>query len=281
MKKLIALTFLVFLLSGCASEAPPTVTPRPLPTAVPSTPGIAKTPPPRAIVLLELAQTTQPDGNIRATAKVATGSLGIGQAELAYPETMLLGETRRVQLMVSSAPQLTALTPVPAPAKTPDLPKVAYQVSGNIQLYPLMFAELRALNFDIEPKGRQRRSVEANKTAEWIWVVSPRTIGRHELAIEVSIPAVVDGVDSELTTDVLQNLPVTIQVQAPIVPTPTPVPLTTRITDSIVNNAGAIIVALIGLVGTVIGLVIKAKSDQAKAEQAKADASKPASKKKD
>jgi len=52
-------------------------------------------------------------------------------------------------------------------------------------------------------------------------------------------------------------------------PTPTPVPFGEQLGESIVNNSGAIIVALIGLIGTLVGILVKMRSDQDK------DAKKP------
>jgi hypothetical protein len=276
--------FLALLLSACAPAASaPTSQPAAAPTkAVSSAPASSSaassiaptrapvgpaapsaTPARSAITLNNLQQTKQADGTLRTTANVRVqDNLGVGQMDIASPDTMLMGESRTIRLKVSSADQLAGLTPIPAPGKTPDLPQFVLRFSGNVQLYPIMIAELRALFFDIDRQGPQRRDIKANEPATWDWIISPRSSGRQELSIEISIPALINGVYSEMNTNVLHNVPMVIQVQQ-LVPTPTPTPsLDTQIRDSIINNSGAIIVALIGLLGTLVGILYKMKTRQ-------------------
>ena len=276
MKKLVGILSLVLgLIAACAaptaapapSAAPPTAVAQPtgqpaLPTALapaPSRPPAGPTNSP--ITVVNLQQNRQPDGSIKTTAGVtAQENLGLGQMEIASPETMMMGETRTIRLRISPATSLASSTPVAAPGKTPDLPKFVYKFGGNVDLYPIMIAELRTLSFQVDKPGPIRRDVSPNIPVTWDWLVSPRSAGRQELAIEISIPAVINGVDSELST--LQDVSVAIEVQ---LPTPTPVPFGERLGESMVNNSGAIIVALIGLLGTLIGLLVKTRSDQNKA----------------
>jgi hypothetical protein len=210
------------------------------------------------IKVMDIQQNRQPDGSIRTTASVtAQDNLGLGQMEIASPDTMLMGETRTIRLRISPATSLASGTPIAAPGKIPDLPNFVYKFGGNVNLYPIMIAELRTLSFDVDKPGPIRRDVSPSVPVTWDWLVSPRSTGRQELAIEISIPAVINGVDSELST--LQDVPVAIVVQSP---TPTPVPLGDRLGESIANNSGAILVALIGLIGTLVGILVKMRSDQ-------------------
>jgi hypothetical protein len=275
MKTIIPIAILLLFLVACAAPAPTTapVTVLPQPTSAPAAHATATPPAPSPlapqtrlpsqptrspITIIDLNQTKQPDGSIKTTAQVTTqDNLGLGQIEVASPDTMLMGETRTIRLRVSPSQQIASSTPIPAPGKTPDLPAFVYKFSGNIDLYPVMYAELRTLSFDVDKTGPVRRDVTPGTPATWDWIVSPRSPGRQELAIEISIPAVINGVDSELST--LQDVPIAIQVESPV---PTPVPLSERIGESLVANSGAIIVALIGLVGTLVGILVKLRSDQ-------------------
>jgi hypothetical protein len=201
----------------------------------------------------------QADGSMLTTANVtAPENLGVGQMELGAPDAMLLSETRTIRLRLLPAQQFVSLTPVAAPGKTPDIPNFMYRFSGNVQLYPIMYAELRALTFDIDQKGPVRRIVESNKPVEWVWVVQPRAAGRQELTIELSIPMIVNGVNTEMSTNILQDLTVAIQVAAqptasPPLPTSTPRPITDRIGDSMVEHSGALLASIIGVLGALIG----------------------------
>ena len=279
MKSPIVLVLFTIFLAACAAPAPaPTKAPA-APTSVPvaaptatapratSAPAPAQSPigaavkttasapTPQAMAVQNVKQAKQPDGSILTTANItAPENLGIGQMELAAPDAMMLSETRTIRLRLSPAPQLVALTPVAAPGKTPDLPNFVYRFSGNVQLYPMMFAELRALTFDVDQKGPVRRIVESNKPVEWAWVVRPLAAGRQELTVELTIPMIVNGVNTEMSTHVLQDLTVAIQVAAqPTAPTQTPRSAADRIADSMIENSGALLVALIGVVGAIIG----------------------------
>jgi hypothetical protein len=275
--KLISIFCLVLVLvltAACAASPTPAPSTAPLtvvvqpssqpaaPTSFAPAPSLPPTGPTRSpITVINLQQNRQPDGSIKTTASVtAQQNLGLGQMELASPETMLMGETRTIRLKISPATSIASSTPVAAPGKTPDLPKFVYRFSGNVDLYPIMIAELRTLSFQVDKPGPIRRDVSPNIPVTWDWIVSPRSPGRQELAIEISIPAVINGVDSELST--LQDVPLAIDVQSPI---PTPVPFGERVGESIVNNSGAIIVALIGMIGTLIGILVKIRFDQDKA----------------
>jgi hypothetical protein len=245
--------------SSAASVAPTKAPVGPLsPSATPARSSIA---------LTNVQQNKQPDGSVRTTAKInVQDNLGVGQMDIASPDTMPMGESRTIRLKVAPAEQFAALTPAPAPGKTPDLPQFVYRFSGNVQLYPVMIAELRALAFTIDRTGPQRRDVKLTEPVTWDWIVSPRSQGRQDLSIEISIPGVVNGVYSEMSTSVLQNIPVAIQVQPPAptaTPIPTPAPgLDAQVRDSIIANSGAILAALIGLVGTLVGIFIKMKFGQ-------------------
>ncbi|MBI4788515.1 MAG: hypothetical protein HY782_15900 [Chloroflexi bacterium] len=265
MRKLVALVSLAILVSGCAA-APTGVRPTaaPQPTARPpaTAPSGTPEPTPNPITVKNVQTQKQPSGEIRTTAQVSTqDNLGLGQIEVYSPDRMALGETTAIRLRISPAPQLASSTPVAAPAgKTPGLPSFVYRFSGNIQIYPLMIAELRAITFAINPPGPQQRQMAATTPVEWSWLANSKTGGRQALGIELSIPAIVNGVSADLSTSVLQDIPIIIEVDAPATQTPAP-DFWSDVAKSIANNSGAILIALIGLAGTVIGLLVKARSD--------------------
>ncbi|MBI5651327.1 MAG: hypothetical protein HZC40_12940 [Chloroflexi bacterium] len=277
MQKIFARFLVLIFAAACAAPraAPkPTAAPAAAPTSARATPAPSArtaTAPPGSpqptragITVKDVTQKKNPDGTTNTSANVATENLGIGQIELAAPDTMLFDETRSIRLRLSPAQQLVALPTISAPAKTPDLPNFTYRFGGNVQLYPVMFAELRALNFTMDQKGALRRNLEANKPVEWVWVIKPLSAGRQELTLELAIPTVANGIASEMTTNVLQNLPIVIQVAAP--PTPQviatqPAPsLADRLWDSLIGEFGALIVAAVGAVGTFIGWLIKSRA---------------------
>jgi hypothetical protein len=279
MQRLVMPILLLIVLSACAAPAPtarpatsapaaqPTNAPKPTAVAAPkatespkapigpAAKGTAPAPTTQSMSVRDVKHARQPDGSVVTTANItAPENLGVGQIELASPDAMLLNETRTIRLRLSPAQQLVSLTPVAAPGKTPDVPNFVYRFSGSVQLYPVMFAELRALSFDLDQKGPVRRVVESNKPVEWVWVVQPRAVGRQELTVELSIPMIVNGVNTEMSTQVLQDLTAAIQVAAqPTAPTPTPRSIADRVSDSIVEHSGALLASVIGVFGAILG----------------------------
>ncbi|MBI3913347.1 MAG: hypothetical protein HY327_04070 [Chloroflexi bacterium] len=263
MKKLFAIIFLaVIFLSACApaasspTAAPPAPTSAPKATQAPAA-TVARTAtaqPNTALVVQNSKNEITAQGN-RVTGDILTDEkLGVGQMGVDYPVTMQLGESRSIVLKIAPSAQLTSLRTAPAPGKTTDLPDLVFRLSSKVDIYPVMFAELRAVNFDFSPKGVQRRLIQQNQEMVWSWNIASQAPGAQSLSLELSIPIIVGGNASELS--VLQNLPFAINVLAP-----PPLSLTDQILKSLADNAGAILVALIGLFGTVIGLRAKARAD--------------------
>lgn len=260
----------LLLLAACAPTSTPAPTPAaptralPQPSATraalpPATSGPSGTPAP--ITITGVTKETQSNGEVRTTARAAAeGDLGLGQIEVASPERMGLGETRTVRLRISPAQQLVASTPVAVPASTPGLPGFVYKFSGNVQLYPVMLAELRAVTFAVAPTGPQRRDLLSSSTVEWSWLVNSKSAGQQDLSISLQVPAIVNGVPSELGTNPLEDIPVTIRVDAAPVNN-SPASLWETAMKSIADNTGPIVIALIGLVGTMIGILIKSYYD--------------------
>jgi hypothetical protein len=278
MQKIFAAFLVLIFAIACAPPraAPqPTTVPAAVPTRAPAATSASSartaTAPPGSpqptragIAVKDVTQKKNPDGTTNTSANVTAENLGIGQIELASPDAMLFDETRSIRLRLSPAQQLVALPTISAPAKTPDLPSFTYRFGGNVQLYPVMFAELRALNFTMDQKGALRRNLESNKAVEWVWVIKPLAAGRQELALELAIPTIVNGAASEMTTNVIQNLPIVIQVAAP--PTPQviatqPAPsLADRLWDSMIGEFGAMVIAAVGALGTFIGWLFKRRA---------------------
>jgi hypothetical protein len=60
-------------------------------------------------------------------------------------------------------------------------------VIENIRVSPLMAAELRGSEFDIDPTGRQDQIVPPSGFSEWKWSVIPRSSGEQTLRFVVYV----------------------------------------------------------------------------------------------
>ncbi len=254
MKIFPAILLAIFLTACQTSPQPPTASPRP--TSGVSSTAVPRTPVPNTALDVKNVNQTKQANEVTKTASITTAqNLGIGQIDLSYPETMIVGESRAVHLRLSPAQQLVSSSKEPAKNKLPNAPNFVYKFSGNVDLYPVMNAQLIALGFDVNPSGRVQQVVDNTSPANWSWVIKAIEAGQQELSLNISIPAVVNGVDSELSKT-LQDLSIVITVQ------PKPVSLTDQILQSIANNSGAIVVALIGLLGTIIGIIVKRRAEK-------------------
>jgi len=234
----------------------PTNTSAALATTAPKTPQPGSPAPSNSLDVANVKSNKQSNGDITTSASISTQqNLGVGQIDLSYPETMLVGESRTVHLRLSPAQQLVLSSKETPKKNIPNAPNFVFKFSGNVDLYPVMNAQLIALGFDVNPSTRVQQLVDTASPANWSWVIKAKEPGRQELALTISIPAVVGGADSELSKN-LQDLAIAIQVA------PQPVSLTNQIMQSIANNSGAIVVALIGLFGTILGIIIKLRSDK-------------------
>lgn len=254
MKIFLAILLATFL-AACNANPVPNV---PSPTAVPAsgpTSAPTSSAPNAALDVKNINQTKQAN-EVTKTANITTAqNLGLGQIELSYPDTMLVGESRTVHLRLSPAQQLVTSSKEAPKKNLPNAPNFVYKFSGNVDLYPVMNAQLFAIGFDVIPPGRTQQLVDTSSPANWSWVIKAKEPGRQEMALTISIPAVVNGEDSELTKN-LQDLSIVIDVKAQ------PVSLTDQILNSIANNSGAIVVALIGLFGTIFGIIVKMRADK-------------------
>lgn len=261
--KILLTVLLAILVTACGANPLPTVvTARPTstPPPQPSQPSSAPTSSGQitSLDVKNINQTTQ-SNQVTKSASITTGqNLGVGQVDLSYPDTMIVGESRTIHLRLSPAQQLVTSKKETTTKQPANSPNFVFKFSGNVDLYPVMNAQLIALGFDVSPTGRVQQLVDTTSPANWSWVIKAKEAGKQELALSISIPAVVNGVASELTKN-LQDLSMVIDVQAPKVP---PVPLSDQIMQSIINNSGAIIVALIGLFGTILGIYLKMRADK-------------------
>jgi hypothetical protein len=241
---------------------------------------------PVKLASLNVKSQIQADGTIKNTAELSIEPIGIGDLRLTAPTRIKLGESGIIALVIVPDPALTGL-PKTAVASYVDhsgnLPVESghvYEFSDQIQVFPLMRAELVGANFDIVSDGQPIKPVVSSSLVEWVWLVTPKLGGKQTLVLSVSIPVVVDRVRDMVSAYPLKNRPIEIFVEAiptptpsatptatstptPIptqtptptptpAPTPTPLPVAKRIGDQLINNAGIIVVALIALVGTLI-----------------------------
>ena len=204
----ILLLLIVFNLSCMAPAASEIAAPEE--PMIPNTGGEAT--PIAAMASLKIGSETRPDGSAKNIASLSINSLGIGTLELDTPKGLDIHETALVKLTLSPEDAFTNLPKAPDPNMEDDLPANALRYTEQIDIYPVMNAELIGSGFDISANGSPQKVILSNAPVEWMWSIKPKETGTHSLHVVISIPVVIDEQRNILSTHVLQNIPVRIEV---------------------------------------------------------------------
>ena len=217
---------------------------------------------PVEIAVLNVKSETQPDGTIKNTASLSISPLGLGTLNLSSPSTIKLGESSIIQLSITPDSVLANLPKVTAPTVSANTSDYVLEFSDRLQIYPVMIAELKGVNFEIESDNHPEKPVTSSMPVEWIWNVTPLSAGKQTLILAISVPVIIDQNRDVVSAQTLKNIPIEIQVEVTPTPkpiptfTPTPLPLIVRIGEKLVENVSSIIVAIIGLIGVLAGAYV-------------------------
>jgi uncharacterized protein YneF (UPF0154 family) len=227
---------------------------------------------PVEIAVLNINSKTQADGTVQNTASLSISPLGLGTLQLTSPSTIKFGESSIIRLAITPDSVLANLPRVTAPAVSTNSPEYVLEFSDRLQIYPVMIAELKGVNFDIESDNRPEKPVISTMPVEWIWNVTPLSAGKQTLILSISVPVIIDQTRDVVSAQTLKNIPIEIQVEVTPTPipsktpkptqtplptfTPTPLPPIARIGEKLIENVTTIIVAMIGLIGVLAGVYV-------------------------
>lgn len=107
------------------------------------------------------------------------------------PKTMVFGEAKNIQLLLSAA-------------KTPDQLANLLQDSQNAEKYSIKFsdqmeARLTGTGFEIKPITKEAQSVSGQGVTEWKWEVTPKRFGAQHLHLALDAKIKLDGDDAPHT----------------------------------------------------------------------------------
>ena len=209
---------------------------------------------PVEIAVLNVKSETQPDGTIYTTADLSISPVGLGSLDFTSPATMRLGESGLVRLVITPDSALTSLPLATITPLSTNDPNNVLQFSDRLQIYPVMSAELKGVNFEIISDGHAEKPVTSTDMVEWVWSVTPKKSGRQSLVLIISIPVIIDQARDILSAHPLKNIPIEIMVEGtPTLelsdtPVPTPtilVPVSDRIRDQLIENSSSVFAAIL------------------------------------
>ena len=245
------------------------------------------------LAVLNIISEQLSDGTFKNTAELSISPLGIGSFELANPSKMKFGESKIVRLVIDPNPVLirptpyVTLTPLPLATGQSSLMFYAFErtrvsaemtrnsnslvkINNEVQIYPVMRAELTGINFEIMSDGFPEKPVISSSSIEWLWTITPKSGGSQSLVLQISIPiivvtdirsikplasipfeVVVEGGPALQPSSTITASPTSTSSPTPTL-TPTPLPLIVRVGENLVTNSSVLLIAMIGLIGVLI-----------------------------
>ena len=130
-----------------------------------------------------------------------------------------------------------------------------YVMGEDVELYPVMRAELKGVNFDIaDSEISQAKVVLPGSSTTWTWIISPNTVGKQALTVELSsrVRVEVPGLEDEAARSVyLRKLDISVSE-----------PFNLRDFLERTETMGAIIGTFVGIGGAAFGLWRKRQKKQ-------------------
>ena len=197
-----------------------------------------------SVATLKIASLTNPDGTSTSTASLSINTLGIGTLALDSPEALDVHDTGMVTLRLALGEEFSSLPE--APDGDGDLPTNALRYTDNIDIYPVMNAELIGSGFEITASGSEQKVLLSNTPVEWIWSIKPKETGSHSLRLVISIPVIVDEQRDILSTHTLHSIPVQIEV-------------TETFGSKLAGALPWLIPTLVTAIGGIIGFILNAR----------------------
>ena len=198
-----------------------------------------------SMAILKIASLTNPDGTSTNTASLSINSLGIGTLELDSPEELDIHDTATVTLRLALGDEFASLPEAPDPDNG-ELPADALRFTDQIDIYPVMNAELVGSGFEITAGGSEQKVILSNTPVEWMWSIKAKDTGTHSLRMVISIPVIVDEERDILSTHTLHSIPVKIEV-------------TETFGSKLARAMPWLIPALVTAIGGIIGFMLSAR----------------------
>jgi prepilin-type N-terminal cleavage/methylation domain-containing protein len=134
-----------------------------------------------------------------------------GEVLIRYPPRMNIGDSKEVSLTLIPPSNVTSESNVTGESTNEG---TYYVLSDNVQFYSVMHAELNALNFGISSTSIQYKEVSPTSKTDWVWIITPNTVGEQLLRVELSTPVRVQGYE-ELVSRAVYSRQIQILVKKP------------------------------------------------------------------
>lgn len=124
------------------------------------------------------------------------GTITLGKMLIVLPKRMSVDDS--VEVLLRLYPSEDMADKATLNYGSTGIPSLYYKVSDVIQLYPVMFAELKAANFRISSDASYYRALSLEYPSDWNWVVSPTKPGQQLISIQLSTPVQIEGYEQQV-----------------------------------------------------------------------------------
>lgn len=124
------------------------------------------------------------------------GTITLGQISIKYPKQMSIDDSAEILLRLF--PSQDIANNVTLTYGSTGIPTLYYEVTDTVRLYPVMFAELKAVNFRISGNVNDYRALSMESANDWNWLISPLNPGTQMVSIQLSTPVQVHGYEKQV-----------------------------------------------------------------------------------
>lgn len=124
------------------------------------------------------------------------GTITLGKMLITLPKQMSVDDSAEVLLRLY--PSQDMVDKATLSYGSTGIPSLYYKVSDVVQLYPVMFAELKAANFRISSDASYYQALSLEYPSDWNWVVSPTKPGQQLISIQLSTPVQIEGYEQQV-----------------------------------------------------------------------------------
>lgn len=216
---------------------------------------------PAEMAILNIKSEIQSDGSIVKSAEISIDPMGIGSISITSPSQITMGESKIIKLQIIPSSVVTDQIEDESTNQSQTNNEEYIEINDELQIYPVMKAELNGINFQIISDENSEKPIVSTLPVEWIWSITPTSIGNQTLIITISVPIIIDVQQNLTSAQIIKNISLQIEViEENIQPTNTPISTISRIKTNIVDDFSTIIAAVIGLIGVLLGLIFSKKA---------------------
>lgn len=124
------------------------------------------------------------------------GKMNLGKISIVHPKQMSIDDSAEILLRLFPSQDIADNATLTYGST--GIPRLYYEVTDTVRLYPVMFAELKAANFRISNDANYYRALSMESVNDWNWLISPLNPGTQIISIQLLTPVQVHGYEQQV-----------------------------------------------------------------------------------